>query len=1065
MQARLTLGGFRVTCAEDGIEALARVRASQPDAVMSDILMPRLDGFRLCLAIRNDPQIADVPIVLVTSSFLEEQDKRLAHEVGASAFVPRTPDFEEAITALRSSLGREPPRPSAQTTLLEEQTLSRTIRRLEHQAALGARLSQRCSMQAAALSVLSGIAETLAATSDVKVVLGEVLARCVDAGGMSLGALYLAAADGRLRLQASSGYAESARAALAACFGQEELLQGIIRNGVPVAIPSPQVPADAARSCLEQAGIASAVIVPIVSHGDRLGALLLGSRGREWEEQDWLSFARTVAAQVGQAVALAGAFSRVAASEKRYRDLMEHANDGILVLDRHGRIFEVNRRLEEMAGRPRAEVLGQSYHELLPPSEREEFSARFAQLLVEGSIRSDGRHLLRGDGGLVTVDLSSALVNIDGEPVVLTVLRDATDRERAREALQTSTRMFEGLFESSPDAIVVTNREGRIQRINARAEAVFGYRREELLGKPIETLIPSHLRERHVGLRAGYLASPRARQMGAGLDLHARRKDGSEFPTDVSLSPLETEEGLLITAVVRDLTERQRLDESLRASEARYRSLFDRNLAGVYGTTLEGRILECNEAFARIYGYASREEVLRLQAVDLHAAAMSREAFVARLKAEGTLVNLESEGRRKDGKPVWILENVVLVDATPPGLIEGTVVDITELKRLENQLRQAQKMEAIGQLAGGVAHDFNNLLGVIVGHSELLLRDIGPRHRGRRRVEQIRKASDRAAGLTRQLLAFSRKQVLQPKALDLNAVLAEIEKMLRRLIGEHIQLVTVFAEGLGWVMADPGQMEQVIVNLAVNARDAMPKGGKLILETARVELDEAYALSHIGAKPGPNVMLAVSDTGHGMDAETLSHIFEPFFTTKEEGKGTGLGLATVYGIVQQSGGHIAVYSEVGLGSTFKIYLPRVERRPAAVPAPARPKTPKGGSETILLAEDDSALRDMVREILERGGYTVLAGERPEDILQTALSHAGPIHLMLTDVVMPRMSGRDLAARIQAQQPGMRVLYMSGYTDEAISQHGILEPGIHFIEKPFAPESLLRKVREALDATG
>jgi PAS domain S-box-containing protein len=392
----------------------------------------------------------------------------------------------------------------------------------------------------------------------------------------------------------------------------------------------------------------------------------------------------------------------------------------------------------------------------------------------------------------------------------------------------------------------------------------------------------------------------------------------------------------------------------------------------------------------------------------------------------------------------------------------GVTRDITERKHLEDQLRQSQKMEAIGRLAGGIAHDFNNLLTVINGYSELTYQGLSADDPNRSNVEHIKQAGARAAALTGQLLAFSRRQVLALKVLDLNAVVTNMDKMLQRVIGEDIALATVLQPGLGRVKADPGQIEQVILNLAVNARDAMPQGGKLTIETKNVELDRTYADQHIAVQPGPYVLLAVSDTGCGMDKETQARIFEPFFTTKEKGKGTGLGLSTVYGIVKQSGGYIWAYSEPGRGATFKVYLPRVEEAVATVEPRALSAESQRGSETILLVEDEAGVRMLARTVLEAKGYTVLEARHSEEALALSGQHAGPIHLMVSDVVMPGMSGRELAERVKSARPNMKVLYVSGYTDDAVVRHGVLESGTAFLQKPFTPNALARKVRETLD---
>jgi len=468
-----------------------------------------------------------------------------------------------------------------------------------------------------------------------------------------------------------------------------------------------------------------------------------------------------------------------------------------------------------------------------------------------------------------------------------------------------------------------------------------------------------------------------------------------------------------------------------------------------------------------MFGY-SAEEMIGTPVVDLYPGGLEEARSVKRrLDQEGLLRNYESGFLAKDGRRVEVSASIsVLRDASGAAVgTLGLLKDIAERRQLEEQLRQSQKMDAIGRLAGGIAHDFNNLLTVIAGRAQMILSRLRPEEPIYRDATLVRTTADRAAALTQQLLAFSRKQVLQPQVLDLNAVMTAMEPMLSRLIGEDVELAVVPAADLGRVKADPGQIEQVIVNLVVNSRDAMPQGGRLTVETANVELDEAYARRHVSVPPGQYVMLAVSDTGAGMDEATRSRVFEPFFTTKEPGKGTGLGLATVYGIVKQSGGDIRLYSEVGAGTTFKIYLPRVAETvsppdPAAAPTATVPR----GDETVLLVEDEPEVRDLAREILEGSGYTVLQACDAQDAVFMAERHAGPIHLLLTDVIMPRQSGRALVERLRPLRPEMQVLYMSGYTNEAIVRHGVLDPDTQFIQKPFSPAGLGHKVRAAIDGS-
>lgn len=513
-----------------------------------------------------------------------------------------------------------------------------------------------------------------------------------------------------------------------------------------------------------------------------------------------------------------------------------------------------------------------------------------------------------------------------------------------------------------------------------------------------------------------------------------------------------------------DLDELESIGKALRHSEARYRSLFERNKAGVFRSLFEGRILDCNPAFARMFGY-EREELLALPPYVLyHGGKAERDARRAEFQKNPKEEDKEVCYRHKDGSTVWVIQNAILLKEEEDGntVVEGTLIDVTERRNLEEKLRQSQKMEAVGRLAGGVAHDFNNLLTVIQGYCRLLTDRLPSNPEASDQVKRIEDAAEKAASLTRQLLAFSRKQVLQPRVINMTSLVTNLDKLLRRMIGEDVELLTKTAPDLGLVKADPSQLEQVIMNLAVNARDAMPDGGRLTLETANVQLDSGYAAEHPGVIPGSYVMLAVSDNGSGMTPETKTRIFEPFFTTKEMGRGTGLGLSMVYGIVSQTGGHIWVYSEIGHGTTFKIYLPRTEEGAASPPLEQLAVSTVRGTETILLVEDDAQLRDLVSSILTANGYSVLAPLDAQAIRAISEDGVSKINLLLTDVIMPGINGRELARQFVARNPAIKVLYMSGYTENAIVHHGVLDESTHFLQKPFTPSALTAKVREVLD---
>ena len=644
-------------------------------------------------------------------------------------------------------------------------------------------------------------------------------------------------------------------------------------------------------------------------------------------------------------------------------------------------------------------------------------------------------------------------------------LENAHQRARLaheRAALQEATAELEGYFTTALDLFCIAGTDGVFRRLNRQWEAALGYPLEELIGRRFLDFVHPDDQE------ATRQAVSRLEKQEQVVDFvnRYRHKDGSYRWIEWRSTPA----GPLIYAAARDVTQRRQTELVLREAQERLQRAASAGRVGLWDADLRTGVVVRSAEWKRQLGYEEHElaDTMEEWQSRLHPEDLEQATHDQRVSLAPPWPPYKSEFRlrHRDGTYRRILAQGSLLfdERGEPARMFGTHLDITERTLLETQLRQARKMESVGRLAGGVAHDFNNLLTVINSAAELAVMQTREDDPLRRELEEIRDAAKRAAALTRQLLAFSRKQVLRPVVLDLNALIASTEKMLRRLIGEDVDLVFRPAERLGAVRADPGQTEQVIVNLAVNARDAMPSGGKLTIETADVDVDEAHARSHADSQPGPHVMLAVSDTGTGMDAGTLERAFEPFFTTKEAGRGTGLGLSTVYGIVRQSGGHISVQSEVGAGTTVRVYLPRAEGAAQTAEA-APPEEPARGTETVLLVEDDQALRVLATRVLGSAGFTVVAAADPEEAERVLLGHQGPLHLLLTDVVLPGRSGREMAQRLTEMRPGLKVLFMSGYADDTILHRGVLDRGVQFIAKPFTGAALVRKVREVLDAAG
>ena len=695
--------------------------------------------------------------------------------------------------------------------------------------------------------------------------------------------------------------------------------------------------------------------------------------------------------------------------------------------------------------------------------------------IEETQRRADG-----SEAALLTskVPLRDATGDVVG---VLGVYTDITDLKHVEETLRRERQRYEDLV-NAVDGIVweCDLRSGVALFVSQQAERLLGYSPEEWLADPCfweDRLYPDD--------RASVLRTMEEAAMRPGptvIEYRMIAADGAIiWLRDIVSAVFEGGRGVKLHGIMVDVTGLKRTELLLRESEARYRSVVEGSMQGI-GIVQGDTFRYANPRLAQIFGYDGPEDLVgrRWETVVVAEDIPYLRARAAAFLRGESLPSARWQGVRKDGRRIWIESGASRILWQNEPAVLTFSVDVTERAHLEEQLRQALKMEAVGRLAGGVAHDFNNLLTTITGYSEILVNELPPGNVFRGYVLEVRKAADRAAALTRQLLAYSRKSILKPVVLDLNAIVADMENLLRRLIGEDVELTTRLGPGLGRVKADPVQLQQVIMNLVVNARDAMPEGGRLTLETHNVSLPEdagtvgqtfpsaagpgqtgmsAPPLGEIVA--GRYVLLSVSDTGCGMDEVILAHLFEPFFTTKEVGKGTGLGLATVYGIVKQSGGHVEVQSAVGQGTSFRVYLPRLDRGPEEGADPAG-DSPGRGSETILLVEDDETVRTLVRTVLRKNGYTVLEAGDGGEALVVAERHTGPIHLLLTDVVVPQLGGRRLADRLVALRPELRVLFTSGYTDDEVVRRGVFEAETSLLQKPFSPETLARKVREVLD---
>jgi two-component system cell cycle sensor histidine kinase/response regulator CckA len=784
--------------------------------------------------------------------------------------------------------------------------------------------------------------------------------------------------------------------------------------------------------------------------------------------------------------------------QKAYLEqIIENAPEAISIIDSDLKIVRINGEFTRLFGYSSEEALGQLIDSLIVPPDRYAETNWITESLENGRKISLETRRKRKDGMLADVLLSASPVMVNGTRVALYAsYRDITEQKRAEE-LNSALYAIAARTHSAEDLqsffAAIHNIVGQL--MCARNFYVALYDRDtEMLSFPyfVDEQDPAPAAKRlgrgltEFVMRTGepLLATPAVFedlvQRGEVELIGAPSLDWLGVPLrigNLSIGALvvqsytenvrfgERDRDILrfVSQQLATAIEHKRHEEALRRSEARYRSLVLSAAYGIYRCTLEGTFLDVNPAVISMLGYDSVEEVLTLnpkQDVFLNPEEVAR--LSDDYRRTGSLNGVEVQWKRKDGHVITVRLSGRAIDGQDEakGELEIIAEDITERRQLEEQFRQAQKMEAVGRLAGGVAHDFNNLLMVINGYTEVLLEQLEPGDVRHQKVQSIQQAADRAAMLTRQLLAFSRKQLLELKVVDVNQVISEMERLLRPLIGENIELITHLSAEAGRTRADAGQLEQVIMNLVVNAKDAMPDGGRITMQSSEITVRHNFR-EHRFIQPGRYVVISLTDTGHGMDKETLSRIFEPFFTTKEKGKGTGLGLSTVYGIVKQSGGYVFANSDLGEGTTFHIYLPRVEDSPET-PRPVKlQENDNGGSETVLLVEDEDSVRELVRETLAGRGYRVLEADNGEAGLKLAEVHGDEIDILITDVIMPGMGGRELAKKLMAMRPEIGILYLSGYTEDAIVHHGVLDPGTAFLQKPFTLQKLAQKVREVL----
>ncbi len=1011
----------------DGLQTLS----SEPhvDLVLLDLGLPDSDGLDTFVAVRD--HAPETAILVLTG----RDDHTLAHRAvqeGAQDYIVKGTGSEKHLSR-------------AAGYAVERKRAERTLRRVARQQAAVAGLGQRALESDDIPSLLQDAVDVMAKT------LGIEFAEIYEwPGGQEA-----------FVMRAATGWdAPLVGHATLACSHGTDAGRALELNRPVVCANADERRQFDVPAWELAAGVASAACVVI--HGDDRPYGVLAARSREvraFSHED-VQFLELVAHVVGAAVSRHQVEEVFRVSEAGYRHILDTASEGICALDANGLLTYVNRRGAEMLGYDGPDrILGRPIFEFM--FEEDRVGTLGALEVLRGGVQNQFDFRFRGQDGaeLWVLASTSPILDQAGDfGGALVMFTDVTARRKAERGLRESEARYRRIVETANEGIWMADAAWTTAYVNRVMAEMMGYPVEDMVGHSLLDFVFEDDREHIREVLAPERQGPRD-----PVELRLRRKGGAEIWVIASTAPVLREggevEGLLVMCA--DISARRRAA----AERARLHSAVEQAAEAIMIAKRDGTIVYVNPSWQRLTGYTSREvlgRTPRLLKADVQDPRVYRELWETILS--GGVWRGEITNRSKSGA-LYAWEETITPVRDESGRITEFIAfgqDTADRRDLEARLRQSQKMEAVGRLAGGVAHDFNNLLTVITGYSERLLLGLPEDDPLRKGAEAIKRSADWAASLTQQLLAFSRRQILAPKVLDLNTVVANMQKMLQRLIGEDVELVTRPAADLGRVKADPNQIEQVLMNLAVNSRDAMPRGGTLTIETANLVLDKGFAARHVGVQPGSCVMLSVADTGCGMDEETLSHLFEPFFTTKEQGKGTGLGLSTTYGIVKQSGGYIWVDSHVGAGTTVRIYLPRIDEAAETPSAAVDMRGAPHGSETILLVEDEEAVRNLLRDILRRYGYSVLEAENGPLAIEICQSHAGPIDLVITDMVMPQMSGWEVADAVSRLRPKAKLIYMSGYIEHVVVEQRVLESGVAFLGKPFTPEALGRKVRQVLD---